>query len=135
MSIKFEDYSNDIKNIIKEKSVAWLTEASGEIEAQTKRNCTVVTGKTKGSFTHVVDEEALEGHIGSNYDNAIWEEFGTGLYALEGNGRKTPWIYKDSKGKTYRTVGKKPKRMLHNAYHSLKGVLESSARSMFGGLK
>lgn len=134
VSVKFEDYSESVKQVIREKGIVWLEEASGELESQTKRNCAVVTGKTKGSFEHTVDDDDLQAFIGSNYDNAIWEEFGTGQYALEGNGRKTPWIYTDEDGKTHRTVGKRPKRMMHNAYQSLKNALISSAQERFGDL-
>lgn len=134
MSVKFENYSMQVKQALEHASIAWLEEASGELESQTKRNCVVVTGKTKDSFQHVVDESNLEAHVGSNYMNAIWEEFGTGQYALEGNGRKTPWIYVDEHGVGHKTIGKRPKRMLHNAYQSLRATLESIARERFGDI-
>ncbi|KAA6450952.1 HK97-gp10 family putative phage morphogenesis protein [Bacillus swezeyi] len=33
--------------------------------------------------------------VGASY--AIYVEFGTGIYAEDGNGRKTPWVYFDEK--------------------------------------
>lgn len=44
-----------------------------------------------------MDESAQVATVGNPLQNAIWEEFGTGEYALEGDGRKTPWRYKDEK--------------------------------------
>lgn len=134
MSITFNDYSIEVKDVIKETAVVFLEEAGGEVEAETKRNCAVVTGQTKGSFTHVVDESDLTVSIGSDYENAIWEEFGTGIYAVNGDGRKTPWIYIDAQGVAHRTVGKPAKRMLFNAFHSCSGKIETIAQSKFGGI-
>lgn len=130
--IRFKDYSDEVNDSINQKAIAWLEEASGELEAQTKRNTKVDTGQTKGSWEHVVHEEKLEAEVGSRYKNALWEELGTGIYALNGDGRKTKWVYKSPKdGKFYTTVGKKPRRALWNAYQTLKEKLKESARGKF----
>ena len=130
--IKFKDYSNEVNEKINRAAITWLEEASGELESQTKRNTKVDTGQTKGSWEHVVHESKLEAEVGSRYKNALWEEFGTGIYALNGNGRKTKWVYRNPKdGKFYTTVGKKPRRALWNAYQSLKSTLKKSAREKF----
>ena len=114
MDIIFKDYTDDVIKAIEKLGIEWLEEASGELEAQVKRNTVVDTGKTKGSWNHKVDNKKLEAYVGSNYENAIWEEFGTGIFALGGNGRKTPWTYKDEKG-FHKTKGKKARRPLQNA--------------------
>lgn len=133
--IQFEDYSMEVKTALKDAALAFLEEAGGEVEAQTKRNCAVVTGKTKGSFQHSVDEDSLTVAIGSDYENAIWEEFGTGIYAVNGDGRKdVPWTYYDEQGQKHRTVGKHPKRMLWNAFQSLQGKIQQIAEGRFGDL-
>lgn len=133
--VVFEDYSAQCTEALKGCAVSFLEEACGELEAQTKRNCAVVTSKTKGSFQHSVDEGGLIGQVGSNYENAIWEEFGTGLYALEGDGRKdVPWFYKGTDGIWHMTTGKRPKRMLFNAYESLKTKIQQIAQERFGDL-
>jgi TolA-binding protein len=134
--ILFKDFSDEVNAKIRQLGVEWLEEASGEIEAQTKRNTRVDTGKTKGSWEHIVDEKKLEAQVGSRYKNAVWEEFGTGVYALNGNGRKdVPWFYKDEQGKWHRTSGKKPSRAFHNAYSSLKNSVIRSAQQKFRSIK
>ena len=135
MSIKFEHYEDEVSEALEAAAVAWLHEAAGELEAQVKRNTAVDTGQLKGSWEYVVDTEKLEAHVGSALENAIWEEFGTGQYALNGNGRKTPWVYKDSKGKWHKTVGKRPKRAFFNAFNALKNRLIDSAKQKFKGLR
>lgn len=135
MSVKFTNNSVECKEAIKNAGLAFLEEAGGEIESQTKRNTKVVTGKTKGSFQHQVDESSMTCAIGSNYENAIWEEFGTGIYSLEGNGRKSPWIWKDEQGERHVTRGKRPRRMLWNAFNSLRNAIQSMAEEKFGGIR
>ena len=133
--IKFESYVDEVTAAIEGEAVAWLHEAAGELEAQVKRNTAVDTGQLKGSWSYEVDTEKLEAHIGSPLENAIWEEFGTGQFALKGNGRKTPWSYKDGKGDWHRTNGKRPRRAFFNAFTSLKNKLIASAQKKFKGLK
>ena len=115
---KFEDYSADVLKAIGERMDAVLEECAAELESQAKRNSRVDTGKTKNSFQHKVTGSMMAGeyvaHIGSNEENAIWEEFGTGEHALQGNGRKGSWVYKDANGLFWRTSGSR---------HGLSGTL------------
>ena len=134
MSVIFRDYSRIVIEKINECGVKFLEEASGELEAQVKRNTKVDTGKTKGSWEHVVHEYKLEAEIGSRYKNALWEEFGTGIYALNGNGRKTKWVYKTPDGKYHTTVGKKPRRALYNAYNTKKNQIINEGKRRFKDL-
>ena len=134
MSVVFKDYSKIVINKFNNNAVQWLEEASGELEAQTKRNTKVDTGKTKGSWEHKVNESKMEAEVGSRYKNALWEEFGTGIYALNGDGRKTKWVYRTEDGKYHTTVGKKPRRALYRAYESKKNTIIREAKRRFGKL-
>ena len=147
--IQFEDNSLKVKDALNQAGIAWLYEAAGEIEAQTKRNTRVDRpgAPTKSSFRYIVDEGKGEATVGSDQQNAIWEEFGTGEYALNHNGRKTPWYvpvenYTGTKKPTYngkviivhgkngkeyyKTNGKKGTRALFKAFNNLKGKLKKS---------
>lgn len=123
--VEFIDNSDKVINAIEDKVLQWLEEASGEVEAQAKRNSRVSSGKLKSSWSHKVDEENYEATIGSPLENAIWEEYGTGEYAVGGDGRKTPWKYQDAKGNWHTTTGKKPNRTLENAINTKKKVVEN----------
>ena len=101
---------------------------------QTKRNTKVDTGRTKNSWEHKVHSGKLEAEVGSRYQNALWEEFGTGIYALNGDGRKTKWVYRTPDGKYHTTVGKKPRRALYYAYNSKKNQIIREAKRRFGNL-
>ena len=133
--MNFESYIDEVTRELEEAANQALEEAAGELEAQVKRNTRVDTGQTKGSWDHTVDEKEQVAYVGSNFQNAIWEEFGTGIHAINGNGRKTPWVYTPDEGKTfYRTKGKKPSRALYKAYTRLKPKIEGYFKKRFGKL-
>ena len=135
--VEFKDYTIKVINAINDKANAVLEECAGELESQTKRNSRVAAkngGKTKNEWKHYVDDKKHEATIGNPLENAIWEEFGTGEHALEGNGRKGGWNYKDEEGKWHHTHGKTPRRAFWNAYNSLKNPIIKRIENIFKGL-
>lgn len=126
MSVEFTDNSMRVKQALQSGVTAFLREAGGELQAQIIRNSRTDTGNTKGSYQYKVEEESDGGtvYVGSDMQNAIWEEFGTGEYALQGNGRKGGWVYRDAKGKFHFTRGKTPNRPMFNAFNSCKEKLK-----------
>lgn len=122
-NVEFKDFSFEVKKAMGDKIIAALEECAGEIESQTKRNSRVKTGKTKNSFRHIVIDSEQIAYIGSNDENAIWEEFGTGEYALNGDGRQGGWFYKDEEGHGHFTHGKTPSRAFWKAFNSLKNKI------------
>lgn len=155
MSVVFKDYSFEVKNKIKDNAVAFLHEAAGAIVSRAKRTTRVGTGQLKNSWTYEVDEKNLTVTIGSPLENALWEELGTGEYALKGKGRKKVWYvpvkgYKGKKKPTYngqvvivygkqgtafyKTNGKKPQRTLFKAFETQKGKIIKQAEKIMKGL-
>ena len=65
------------------------------------------------SVTHEVSDDTV--YVGTNVKYAIYHELGTGIHASNGKGRKTPWYYKDDKGKWHWTRGIKPIHFLSNS--------------------
>lgn len=132
---KFYDHSEECKEALANIAEAALEEAAGELEAQVKRNTKVKTGKTKNSWQHRVSKtgNGYAANVGSDYMNAVWEEFGTGDYALNGDGRKGGWVYVDEKGKGHFTRGKRPRRPFWNAYTSKKDRLIKFIQDKFKG--
>jgi hypothetical protein len=155
--VKFVDNRIQVKNAMRDKSLAVLEEVTGEIESQTKRNTRVDSSKVKNSWKHTVRAVGDDyiGTVGSPEENAIWEEFGTGEHALNKDGRKGAWyvpvegytgkkkptyngkvviVYGKNKQKFYKTNGKKPSRALHNAWASLKNKVIKHIQNSFKGL-
>jgi phage gpG-like protein len=68
----------------------------------------------RNSINHQVSESESTVYVGTNQEYAIYHEYGTGIYADNGQGRKTPWRYVDAEGKGHTTRGMKPIHMLKN---------------------
>ena len=74
----------------------------------------VDTGRLRNSISHAVSGDDV--YIGTNVQPyAIFVELGTGIYASDGQGCKTPWYYYDKDGKLRWTRGIKPRHMLKKA--------------------
>lgn len=131
MDIHIELHDEEVKDKFRQAAVAWLHEACGELAAAVRNNQRVRTGRTRQSWRYVVDETKLEGCVASDSENAVWEEFGTGEYALNGNGRKGGWWYVDEQGRRHFTRGKRPQRPLYKAYTALKDRIVAAARERF----
>lgn len=133
--VQFTDNSAKVKAALDDSVIAYLHEAGGELETQVKRNTRVGnTGQTKGQWKYVVDESKNECVVGNPLENAIWEEFGTGEFALNGDGRKGGWYYQDkTTGKWHYTDGKKPNRAFQSAFDSLKTALINRAATVLKG--
>lgn len=136
MSVKFQDNSIKVKEAITKAANSFLIEAISELQAQTVKNTKVYTGRTKVSIRIHIDPTEMEAQVGSNYENFIWEELGTGEFAVNGDGRKGGWKYQNPiTGKWYSTRGKRPRRMLFNAFNTKKKVIINRAREIFGEMK
>lgn len=131
--ITFEDYSVKCKAAINDATKQWLEEAGSELEAATKRNQTrVASGQTKGEWTHKVTGSQCV--VGNPLQNAIYEEYGTGEYAAEGNGRKGGWVYRDAKGEFHRTKGKTPLRPLKTAFENNRAKIQKALEAKLKGM-
>ena len=134
---KFEDNSVKILRALDEVGQQWLEDATRILHRQVVQNSRVDTGQTKSSWKKIVEGD--KGIVGSTSENAIWEEFGTGHYAVNGDGRKGAWyvpvegylghkkptyngkvivVYGKNGQAFYKTNGKKPNRALQNAKNS-----------------
>ena len=135
MSVEFRDFSVQVKEAIDKAAVKFLEEAGTIMTRQVANNTRSDTGETAGKWTYVVDDDKRECIVGNPLENALWEECGTGEYALNRNGRRGGWHYQDDDGKWHHTYGKTPTRALHNAFVTKKGAIKRRAEQIFKGLK
>lgn len=88
------------------------------IENKAKELCPVDDGILRASITHKVQESSvgtITGTVGTGVEYAPYVHQGTGLFAVDGDGRKEPWVYKDAKGQFHKTIGQKPQPFLLDA--------------------
>lgn len=112
MKIEVEFTSNKdelVKALETQKSQA-LTRVAVLAQKYARENCLVGDGTLRNSIDFEVDEDLAI--IGSNVEYAPYVEFGTGIFASKGDGRKSPWSYQDARGEWHRTVGMKPQPFL-----------------------
>ena len=165
MGVEFQDFSVQVIEALDEAAIAYLYEAAGEIEAQTKRNSR--PGKkylgrdAQALWKYTVDEAGKEATVGSPYEAAYWEELGTGEYALNKDGRKGWWVYVEGSDTprpnqkqysrdeaigiaasmraegldAHATNGMEPNRPLHRAFTSLKSALIRRAEEVLKGME
>ena len=89
------------------------TQAESHAKSIITREKRVDTGMLRNSVSHAVDGNTA--FIGSNLEYAVYNELGTGIYASQGGGRQTPWMYTDRNGKAHWTRGMKPIHFLKRA--------------------
>lgn len=100
MAVQFQDFSYQVKAKLTQAAINGLTEAGFEVSAHANRNVKLdgaAGQRLRGSYKHVVNSGAGEVQIGTGLEEGYWEEFGTGSYAVHGDGRKDWWVhYPDS---------------------------------------
>ena len=99
------------------------------VENQAKQNCPVDQGFLRASITSEteVTAEEIVGRTGSNLEYAPYVHNGTGIYAVAGDGRKTPWGYTVKAGKHkgfHWTHGQKPNPFLEDAKLAKRSAVE-----------
>ena len=88
-----------------------LTEAGLLVEREARLRCPVDTGALRSSITSEVNGNTAT--IGTNLEYAPYVEFGTGLFAVNGDGRQdVPWVYRDELGNYHATSGMHPQPYL-----------------------
>jgi HK97 gp10 family phage protein len=75
-----------------------------------------VGGNLKDSTDFKVDMSKKEVIIGNSAEYAVYVELGTGVYAKNGDGRQTPWVYfNEDTGEFVETIGQHPQPFLEPA--------------------
>ncbi len=90
------------------------------LEGEAKKECPVDMGVLRASmFSRVeVTDREIVGIVGNSSKYSVYVHQGTGLYAKDGDGRKTPWRYKSLGGKYkgwHYTKGQAPNPFLDRA--------------------
>lgn len=124
VDVQFTDNSKQVLQELQAKAEAALEACGNQAVSHAKQNITaasrVDTGALRNSMTHQVEMNEKACYVGTNQEYAIYNEYGTGIYA-DGGGRNTPWSYQDAHGDWHRTRGMKPIHFLKNAIQDHQG--------------
>lgn len=151
--IVFEDNTVKVIASIKDAVDKFLLEAGAELEAQVTRNSRVDKGQTRGQWAAKLDKGNDQIVVGNPLENAIWEEFGTGEFAVNKDGRTTPWyvpvdgylgtkkptyngkvviVYGKNGKKFFKTNGKRGTRAFEKAKNTVQPKINKYAKEAFG---
>lgn len=103
-----------IGGMMETKAKMYITD---EVYTNDSHGWYIRTGNLRNSITHdsVSDDHSVTIVVGSPVDYAPYVELGTGVYAEDGKGRKTPWRYQDKDGNWHATRGMPPRPYLRPA--------------------
>lgn len=120
--IKFEGLDKIIDKIEDFDDVREMTSAMQDacniVESAAKDKAPKKTGALRRSIKSKVEVtgSGIEGIVFTPLEYAPYVEYGTGLFAENGNGRKTGWAYEDEKtGETIWTRGQHPQPYMRPA--------------------
>ena len=106
MSVKFNDYSEEVLEAFDEGCLRALERCGLQAEGYAKDLAPVDTGALRNSIAHkVVDSAEPTAYIGTNAEYAAYVECGTGMYSTTGGGTpKSHWVYQGDDGEFH--IGK-----------------------------
>ena len=117
----YESYSDNVKKALlkKKEKAAYLIGELIEGGAKLRAPVGQIAG---GSLRQDINHQEYENNgevgtaVGTDKEYAIYVEKGTGIYAIKGDGRKTPWVYYNPlTGEYYKTEGMRPHPFLEPA--------------------
>lgn len=94
-----------------------IAETAEMLVSQAKALAPVDTSDLKKSIDVEYSADGLSAHIIVGVFYGIYVEFGVGIYAVHGDGRKTPWVYFNERlGRFVFTYGNKPQPYFYPAF-------------------
>ena len=120
--VEFNGYDKILYKLNKLYDLDGIEKAVGKaaslVEKEAKKKAPKDTGALRRSIASKVETDGSEinADIYSPLEYAPYVEYGTGLFAEKGDGRKdVPWLYQDDKKKTHITRGQHPQPYMRPA--------------------
>lgn len=119
MKLEIENLEEVVRSIYDENAIERaMKKACAVAERKAKEMAPKDTGALRRSITSKVEREGDDwiGTVFTPLEYAPYIEYGTGLFAENGNGRKdVPWNYQDDEGNWHSTSGMKPQPFMRPA--------------------
>ena len=111
-----------------------MQDACNLVEGAAKDKAPKDTGALRRSITSKIEVTGseIDGIVFTPLEYAPYIEYGTGLYAENGNGRQTPWVYRDDKGDYHYTHGQHPHPFLRPALNENKDEIIKTIKEALG---
>ena len=111
-----------------------MQDACNLVEGAAKDKAPKDTGALRRSITSKIEVTGseIDGIVFTPLEYAPYVEYGTGLFAENGNGRQTPWVYRDDKGDYHYTHGQHPQPFLRPALNENKNEIIQIIKEALG---
>ena len=111
-----------------------MQDACNLVEGAAKDKAPKDTGALRRSITSKIEVTGseIDGIVFTPLEYAPYVEYGTGLFAENGNGRQTPWVYRDDKGDYHYTHGQHPQPFLRPALNENKDEIIQIIKEALG---
>ena len=113
-----EKFTEIVEELVDTKKVERaMKTACALVEGEAKKNAPKGAGDLRRSIESKVEIQGKEvtGIVFTPLEYAPYVEYGTGLFAEGGNGRKNPWNYQDDEGEWHSTRGIHPQPFMRPA--------------------
>lgn len=122
-----DDVLEAISNMADEQELKLaMGKACAFVEGEAKKKAPKGNGELRRSIESRVENNGgdIVGVVSTPLEYAPYVEFGTGLFAEDGDGRKdVPWCYQDEKGEWHTTSGQPPAPFLRPALHENRATI------------
>lgn len=140
MTVEIKGLDEIVGRFEKMADTSQIEAAMGKCCALVERSAKQKAPKDEGTLRNSIQSEVKSGEsnvvgvVFTPLEYAPYVEFGTGLFAENGNGRKTGWAYEDEEtGETIWTRGQRPQPYLRPALNENRSkiieILEGSIKN------
>ncbi len=106
--------------------LALVRDSAGEGRRVARREAPVDTSELKNSIARSLTPSGADVVVGA--EHGIWLEYGTGIYAEGGGGRKTPWVYLHPRFGWVTTRGGRPQPYMRPGFAASTRFFETEKR-------
>jgi HK97 gp10 family phage protein len=132
IKVKWTDNTSKVLDDLQRQGLQFVTEGGQAIRSEMASRAPVRLGNLKGSIQveTFVEDGIPTSETGPTAEYAPYVEYGTGIYAADGSGRKTPWRYKDEEGNWHVTSGQEAQPFAEPGFQAAKPQIDRLAERL-----
>lgn len=132
IKVKWTDNTSKVLADLQRQGMQFVSEGGQAIRSEMASRAPVRLGNLKGSIQveTFVEDGIPTSETGPTAEYAPYVEYGTGIYAADGLGRKTPWRYKDEEGNWHVTSGQEAQPFAEPGFQAAKPQIDRLAERL-----
>lgn len=132
IKVKWTDNTSKVLADLQRQGMQFVSEGGQAIRSEMASRAPVKLGNLKGSIQveTFVEDGIPTSETGPTAEYAQYVEYGTGIYAADGSGRKTPWRYKDEEGNWHVTSGQEAQPFAEPGFQAAKPQIDRLAERL-----